>query len=150
MNDDDLTIEQLAADLDDDWNDDALADRDSNAEGMIGEQIVVNWRDIDGDERIEAARKLADWVTEWLVPRYELTARQLPDCWWEHGDTVEELSALHAAWQVAFDPADGGYGPVGWHERFALALTRQGFKTRCTDGHRAGKARELPDAPDTF
>ena len=139
--DEDLTIEQLARELDGDWSDSGLADRG----GQLGEKVVVNWRTIEGEEREEASRALIDWVQNWLQPRYELQSRVLPDCWWQHGDMVEELSALFAAWTIAYDVSDGGYGPVGWHERFALALTRNAFRTKCTEGHRATPERTMPD-----
>ncbi|MFC3399367.1 hypothetical protein ACFOEP_13210 [Microbacterium amylolyticum] len=63
---------------------------------------------------------------------------------------LEELSALHAAWIVAFDEADGGYGPIGWHERWALARTRDAFREKCAEKHRDDRTREMPAAPDTF
>ena len=35
---------------------------------------------------------LARWVGETLVPRYELTRNELPDCWALHPPVVAELS----------------------------------------------------------
>jgi hypothetical protein len=147
--DDDLLIEQLAAGLDVEWTDEALDDRDG-ADEMIG-PAVVNWRDIADEDRPEACAALVAWVQDWLVPRYYLTNRDgVPDCWWQHTDLVEELSALHIAWEVAFDPADGGFGPIGWHERFALARTRPAFRQKCADEHRAVTAREMPAVTEPF
>lgn len=144
----DLTIEDLAAQLDEDWSDEALADRNGGQE-MVG-AVVVNWRDISDEDRPEACRELAEWVQGWLVPRYGIPRKQVPDCWFDHPALVEELSALHTAWLIAFDGADAGYGPIGWHERFALARTREAFRERCADEHRAERVRPMPEVPDTF
>lgn len=146
---DGLTIEQLAAELDDDWSPEALADRDGGRD-MVS-PAIVNWRDIDDEDREEACRALAEWVQDWLVPRYALTRKVVPDCWYRHPAMVEELSALHTAWMVAFDETDAGYGPIGWHERFALARAREAFREKCAEGHRDERSpRTMPEAPDTF
>jgi len=144
-----LTIEQLAAELDNDWSPEALADRDTGRE-MVS-PAIVNWREIADEDRAEACRALAEWVQDWLVPRYALTRKVIPDCWYRHSAMVEELSALHTAWLVAFDETDAGYGPIGWHERFALARTREAFREKCPEGHRDERPpRTMPEVPDTF
>lgn len=145
----DMSIEDLVASLEDDsWSAAALDDREG-APTMLT-PTVVNWRKIADDERADACSALADWVQNWLVPRYALQRRLVPDCWHQHPSMVEELSALHTAWLVAFDEADGGFGPIGWHERFALALTRDAFKEKCADGHRDTPARTMPQVPAVF
>lgn len=104
--------------------------------------IVVNWRTMDAADAAAAMDELTEWV-QWLVQRYNVTNQALPACWASHTDLVEELSALHTAWKVAFDETDGGYGPIGWHERFAAALTRRAFQPRCQAGHREDRPRQL-------
>lgn len=111
-------------------------------------RVTVNWREVEGQERIDASRALVEWVQEWLIPRYSIKARTIPDCWWKHGDLIEELSALHTAWRVAFDPADAGYGPIGWHERLAAALSRNTMRARCEGSHRADLARSMPEVSE--
>jgi len=144
-----MSIEELVASLEDDnWSDDALADR-SGAPQLVT-PTVVNWRTINEEDRPEACTALADWVVNWLVPRYALQRKLIPDCWYQHPSMVEELSALHTAWVVAFDEADGGFGPIGWHERFALARTREAFKEKCAEGHREVPSRVMPQPPATF
>jgi hypothetical protein len=123
-----------------DWEDVGLADRDGGDE-LIG-VVVVNWRDAGEEETAEALHELSAWVT-WLVARYNVDTRKIPDCWIDHTDLIEELSALHTAWQVAFDQTDGGYGPVGWHERLAAAFGRSAFKDRCSISHRDDSKRTL-------
>lgn len=146
----DPTIEELAASLNDDadWSDAALDDRDANPE-MIG-PAIVNWREIEGEDRVEAGRALVEWVHGWLVRRYELSRKVIPDCWWRHPPMVEELSALHTSWLVSFDETDGGHGTIGWHERFALALTRSAFREKCADQHRNSFDRTMPEVMETF
>ena len=61
------------------------------------------------------------WV-RWLVTRYCLDHREIPPCWAEHGDLIEELSALHTAHQAAYDPTGPASGPSEWHQ--VLANTR--------------------------
>ncbi|MGO1409971.1 MAG: DUF4913 domain-containing protein [Microbacterium sp.] len=149
--DDDFSIDELSQMLaeDPEFSDDALADR--HGESDVMPSVIVNWREITDDDRPEACRNLADWVQNWLIPRYNVTVRTLPDCWWQHSDLVEELSALHTAWLVAFDEGDAGYGPIGWHERWNVALQRPSFvRARCDGKHRPDPVRELPEVPESF
>lgn len=146
----DLDLDALMAQLESspDFTSEALADRDGVT--PLNPQLTVNWRTITEEERPEACRNLAAWVQEWLIPRYGIKAKLIPDCWWQHTDLIEELSALHTAWLVAFDAADAGWGPIGWHERFAAAQTRDAFRERCVHQHRPEYPREMPLAPASF
>ncbi|MGF3057332.1 DUF4913 domain-containing protein [Microbacterium sp. YY-01] len=148
--DENMTMEELVDRLENDteFSAEALADR--HRESALDPQVIVNWREITGMQRINASRALVEWVHEWLIPRYAVKTRTVPDCWWQHGDLIEELSALHTAWLVAFDPADAGYGPVGWHERYAAALQRSTMRSRCEGGHRADLVRVLPEIPESL
>ncbi|MGO1411643.1 MAG: hypothetical protein ACTHX2_01115 [Microbacterium sp.] len=90
-------------------------------------------------------------MQNWLVPRYDIGPAKIPDCWWRHGPLVEELSVLHTAWQVAFDETDGGYGPIGWHERLGAALSRETFRKRCVyDEHWDVPARAMSPVDETL
>ncbi|NUU15841.1 hypothetical protein HP550_01070 [Cellulomonas humilata] len=92
----------------------------------------------DADQRglLEA---LADWVS-WLKDRYRLDHRVVPECWAQHSELVEELSALHLAWQVAYASTSPADAALTWHERFAMARIRFGdwvARTGCRpDAHR--------------
>jgi hypothetical protein len=148
---DEMSVDARVAALADapDFSDDALADRHGTT--AMTPQLTINWREITDEDRPAACEELAAWVHDWLVPRYRVKANVVPDCWWEHGDYVEELSALHTAWRIAFDPADGGWGPIGWHERFALALTRAPLNSkRCAELHHDDTTRTMRAAPSTF
>lgn len=97
---------------------------------------ITRWRDMPDDERPDAWDELRAFV-EWIVTRYELTDNIIPACWYRHGALVEELSALRAAWDASFVvETDGGLGPIGWHERFALARTRitEAYRGECKRG----------------
>lgn len=126
--------------MDDDFSDDDVlarddvSDRDADSE-PIG-SLIVNWRTLADADAAEEWTKLREWV-EWVRERYYL--RDLTACWWKHGAAVEELSSLHTGWLVSFDEADSGYGPLTWHDRFAVAFPRVKETLKlCSDdrGHR--------------
>jgi hypothetical protein len=124
-------IDELLSSLPDQWQHDA----NSHDSEMLGVSII-NWRNLTDADAPETWTQLANWVT-WFLRRYEIPQRKIPTCWYKHGALVEELSALHTAWIAAFDRLDGGYGPIGWHERLNVALPRIStwYSGQCTDGH---------------
>jgi hypothetical protein len=66
---------------------------------------------------------LGRWVT-WLSRRYHLSDT-IPDCWARHGALVEELLALHVAWNDAYRRPDApATAPLGWHDAFARTRER--------------------------
>lgn len=100
--------------------------------------------DEDAPEAWDQLRAFVDW----LVPRYELNSTVVPACWFRHPVVVEELSALRAAWDASFVvETDGGLGPIGWHERFAVArdrLQKYGYAGECArSGHIDAPIREV-------
>ncbi len=101
---------------------------------------AVNWRTLAPEEAAEEWVELREWV-EWFTVRYNIAQSTIPNCWWQHGHLVEELSALHTARVAAFDPSDTGYGPISWHERLASALPRL---TRAYGGGCGGSHHNLP------
>jgi hypothetical protein len=105
---------------------------------------VVDWRHLtDPDAHVEWVA-LRAWV-EWFVIRYRVAESVVPSCWYRHGQLVEELSALHTAHTAAFDSSDGGFGPIGWHERLSMALPRltKAYAGGCADGHRDVHPRKV-------
>jgi len=116
--------------------------------GMIG-AAVTNWRELTDSEAAEYWRALRSWV-EWFATRYNIPVSIVPDCWWRHGPLVEELSALHAAHVAAFDPSDSGFGPIGWHERLAIAIPRlnRSYGGGCNNGHKPTRSRSWVNATD--
>ena len=74
----------------------------------------------------------------WLADRYRLDHRTVPDCWQQHPELIEELSALHLSWQGSFATTAPHDAPLLWHERFALARARISdwvARLGCRPGH---------------
>lgn len=63
------------------------------------------------------------WV-DWLTDRYRLDHRTVPHCWHEHPELLEELSAVHLAWQGAYVSTAAPDEALRWHEHFAAAASR--------------------------
>lgn len=129
---DEIPVDELLADLGEDF--DAQTDRE---QPLPGEEVhAVNWRTLTDEDAPAVWVELADWV-DWFLQRYQISHKKVPPCWYRHGDLVEELSALHTAWKVSYSPLDGGYGPIGWHERLTVAMDRIIARTpaECSHGH---------------
>lgn len=89
----------------------------------VGAATPVIWTAQSDDEQEHQLSLLTEWV-DWLVDRYRLDQRTIPACWPQHGELIEELAALHLAWQAAYAKLAVGDGPLRWHEHFALARVR--------------------------
>ncbi|MFF9563952.1 hypothetical protein ACF1AJ_11440 [Leifsonia sp. NPDC014704] len=128
---DDTPLEDLVASLAQGWEDQAPR----QSPGMLDIR-VINWRTLADADAPEVWTDLRNWVT-WFTHRYNLPTRKIPPCWFKHGALVEELSALHTAWLVSYDSLDAGYGPIGWHERLAVAIPRLAtwYNGECHNGH---------------
>lgn len=136
---DDIPLDELVASLPDTWGDQSPR----QTPGMLG-ITVINWRTLEDTDAPQVWNELRDWVT-WFTHRYNLPIRKIPPCWYKHGALVEELAALHTAWLVSYDSLDAGYGPIGWHERLAVAIPRLAtwYNGECHNGH-----TELPQNGD--
>ena len=136
---DDIPLDDLVASLAEGWEDQAPR----QSPGMLGIR-VINWRTLEDEDAPEVWTDLRDWVV-WFTHRYNIATRKIPPCWFKHGALVEELSALHTAWLVSYDSLDVGYGPIGWHERLAVAIPRLAtwYNGECHNGH-----TELPQTGD--
>ena len=90
------------------------------------------WDLLDDEERLERSRELHSFVN-WLVARYRLH-RRIPPCWWRHGASVEELSALFIAWRGVMEASDRPDSWLSWHHHLGLLLERcaQLWSTGCT------------------
>ncbi|MFE7846766.1 hypothetical protein ACFUTX_16390 [Microbacterium sp. NPDC057407] len=106
---------------------------------------IVDWYTLPDATAASEWEALRLWV-EWVSVRYNIPQTVIPLCWYQHGALVEELSALHTAHRAAFDRSDAGYGPVGWHERAAIALPRlaKAYGGGCNNGHQPTKPRTWP------
>lgn len=111
--------------------------------------FVINWRELTDEDAAAKWEALRSWV-EWFTTRYNIAVSVVPPCWWRHGTLVEELSALFTAHLAAFDVSDAGFGPIGWHERLAIAVPRlsRAYGGGCSSGHKTSKPRRWVDATD--
>jgi len=103
----------------------------------------VNWRDLTPAEEAYALAELTTWLV-WAQERYDVPGNILPPCWKDHPWLVEELSALHVAWLVCFDPQDSGLGPLQWLERFHQTKERIKPRSRCTETSHQTAPRRTP------
>lgn len=75
------------------------------------------WRDLSSEAAEALWTELTEWV-KWLRGRYPV-AEQLPACWPEHSELVEELTALYAAWKATYrNPEAHPTAPVEFHDRW--------------------------------
>jgi len=94
--------------------------------------------------RVSAVAAPAEWAAldawvRWLGARYDLDGRELPPCWHRHGSLVDELSGLHGAHQVAYDPTQAASAAADWHRVLwdtRIRLREWVSRAGCTDrGH---------------
>jgi hypothetical protein len=139
MSEDLIPMDALIDGLDDDYlqrEDQQLRPANNRDESLPEEVQPVNWKTLTDIEAPAVWAQLADWV-DWFTARYQISVRKIPACWYRHGDLVEELSALHTAWQVSYSTLDGGYGPIGWHERLTVSMQRIAtiYPSECSTSH---------------
>lgn len=90
----------------------------------------ICWAVLTPDQTAVELAKLALWV-DWLRDRYHLDHRTIPDCWPQHSDLIEELSALRTAWQAAYSGGGRSDAPLSWQAQFDA--TRHRCKQRVAD-----------------
>lgn len=119
--------------------------------GLRSERVPMTyrWRDMDPRTAETVWNHLGSWV-RWLVETYHLTTSVIPDCWWRHSDIVAELYALQRAEQASYTEDDGGFGPLGFHERLEHSVARLRELNRTAgcvslQQHREPPVRRLPD-----
>jgi hypothetical protein len=125
-----------------------------STKGLRSERVPMTyrWRDMDPRTASHVWDHLGKWV-QWLVATYHLTSSVVPDCWWRHSEIVAELYALQRAEQASYTEDDGGFGPLGFHERLEHCIARLREETRTAgcvslQHHREPPQRRLPsDGP---
>lgn len=101
-----------------------------------GPPTPLLWAALTPDEQHHHLEELDLWVT-WLTDHYHLDHRHVPTCWTKHWELIEELSALHLAWQAAYATTAHADAALTWHERLAHArgrLTEWVARTGCRAG----------------
>jgi hypothetical protein len=84
----------------------------------------VDWPAMDAERAATEWDSLACWVEHTLVPWYEITRDQLPDCWALHRPAVIELGWLHNAYQAAHRTDAEAHLAAEWHTRWRPAALR--------------------------
>lgn len=108
------------------------------------------WRNLGPHGQEALWSELAGWI-DWLRGRYPL-ARKIPDCWREHPEVVEELTALWLAWQGAYAEPDPPLTAASdWHDRWLPGVLHRlehgPFAIDCVADHRARPASVYADRP---
>ena len=102
--------------------------------------LPICWSALTQTEYDQQLQALGDWV-DWLHARYQLDHRVVPPCWAQHGELLEELSALRTAWLTAYAITARGDAPLDWHSQFAGArqrLTDWVARTGCREREHRG------------
>ena len=85
----------------------------------------VDWAGLSAEQAAAQWPILARWVGRVLVPRYQLTRDDLPDCWALHPPVVTELSWLRTSYVQAYLTRSPPQLAADWHTRWRPAvLTR--------------------------
>ncbi|PDQ35199.1 MAG: hypothetical protein B5766_07735 [Candidatus Lumbricidophila eiseniae] len=111
---------------------------------------ITNWRALTADAELHADAdtkifvtwlELREWV-QWLVVRFQIDPSRIPNCWAEHGNIVEELSALWADWQFIYEGQNFRVGAATiWLHSLSMMLDRvksHGGAASCTINDHAG------------
>ena len=96
------------------------------------------WRDLGPESTESLWRELTEWVA-WIRHRYPL-AKRIPECWSDHPEVVEELTALWLAWNAAYTERDASFtAAVDWHDRWLPGVLHRvehgAFALNCDQGH---------------
>lgn len=94
--------------------------------------IPFRWENLDPDQTRDTWQKLGHWV-RWLCQRFRID--DIPPCWYQHGDLVEELTALWLAWEGSYYSDARFDDPVRWLDWLARTRTRLARRSpRCGIG----------------
>ena len=98
----------------------------------------VNWHGMAEDEYEETFGALCDFLA-WAVPHWAFTTEQFPyNCWWQHSDITEEMTAWWGLWQAYIrNPAANIADPIAFHERTHTLKQRLAdiYRGRCRHEH---------------
>lgn len=116
----------------------------------------VNWPALTADQATDAWENLATWIAHVLVPWYETTRDELPDCWPLHRPAVMELSWLHTTHTEAFTPGAAAHHAADWHTRWRPAalhrlrevIPRRGIR-QCGPGQHLTNPQPSRHSPPT-
>ena len=112
---------------------------DASAHPAAGTVSSWCWRYAGESATDSLWQELGDWVG-WIRHRYPL-ARRIPECWADHPELVEELTALWLAWQAAYVERDASLTAAAeWHDRWLPGVLHRlehgPFALDCDASHR--------------
>lgn len=84
----------------------------------------VDWTTMDAERAAIEWNALSRWIEQTLVPWFEITRNQLPDCWALHRPAVIELAWLHNTYRAAHRPDAAPHLAPEWHTRWRPAALR--------------------------
>ncbi|MGH9115636.1 MAG: DUF4913 domain-containing protein [Acidimicrobiales bacterium] len=127
------------------------ADDANDEDSRNGQVQPWCWRNLGPTAQAELRQQLGDWIS-WLRSRYPL-ARRIPNCWDQHPEIIEELTALWLAWQAAYTEPDPPLtAPADWHDRWLPGLLRRlehgPFALDCRESHNARPSSAYTAVPD--
>lgn len=64
--------------------------------------LSFHWPDLDDDERAKRETDLRAWVTDVLTVWHPTQAAALRECWWDHLDVRQAVTAAWLAWGGAY------------------------------------------------
>ncbi|MBL7501546.1 hypothetical protein [Frankia nepalensis] len=122
----------------------ALEQHEQQRRRVTAAGAPFRWEDLAPDQLRHTWHELGTWV-RWLCARYRVD--DIPPCWYQHGDLVEELTALWLAWQGAYRADARPDDPVRWLDWLARARARIARRSpRCGAGaHRKLEPAESHD-----
>ena len=128
--------------------DDELEPVDPGLEQLINDVIntatgPIDWSRLHARHHAQQLEILDDWV-RWLVRQYGIDQREIPDCWSQHPELVEELAALRTARTAAYGPDAFPTAALDWHHAFSLTrdrLRQMGRASLDADGANIALAR---------
>lgn len=103
----------------------------------LGDPAVFWWAN-GTPSQLRGALAHLTYFVEWLDAVYSLPTRQVPACWIQHPDVVQELWALMLL-HAAAHKADQPNGPIAFASNFEQARNRLSAisaGSRCADGHK--------------
>jgi hypothetical protein len=110
----------------------------------------VHWPSLTAAEAPAEWEALRLWVDALRV-RYPHTTR-IPDCWWQHNDLVEALSALRDYERACFSAGAPGIGPVEWQRALRdIELSLEAWIRRLgcgVPGRGHDRPQKLQNVPD--
>jgi len=114
---------------------------------------VLHWPDIAPDELEGEWEDLRAWVADLLGRFTWIDHHVVPDCWWQHNELAELLSALRGHEQIAYMPGQPPTAATDWFRamRDLLGMAKVWTsESGCAAGHVERAPRETTISPEDW